>query len=85
MAQGDFLFSLTPGFSRVRSKVWMTSRFNGFVYERKPLKRFYHLSGMITGLKPGVNERFNYTKMNLAEKVRHAGVVGAGGARGCLP
>ena len=52
-------FSLTPGFSQVWKTARRKSRFNGLPGAGKPLKRFLFTVGILTGLKPGVNEIFN--------------------------
>lgn len=41
----------------------MVSRFNGLSAREKPLKRFFRLPLLFTGLKPGANERVQETEM----------------------
>jgi len=51
-------FSFTPGFSPVLEGKCAENRFNGFLaLLQKPLKRFSLYASLVTGLKPGVNER----------------------------
>jgi hypothetical protein len=63
-----WLISLTPGFSRVRERCDLISRFNGLPVTGKPLKRFSLFSAVCTGLKPGVNEIASLFSARLDQK-----------------
>jgi hypothetical protein len=52
--------SLTPGFSRVWKATKLVSRFNGLSAVEKPLKRFWFVQRVSTGLNPGGNEIFEF-------------------------
>ena len=63
--------SLTPGFSPVWHVRGQGKLFQQFSRAPKPLKRFLHPHRLCTGLKPGVNERFNPVGIRTCPRPTH--------------